>query len=557
MRIKYLFILFLVVLPLSNDIVIAQDKYLEVEQFFRQEIADSLKIKGLQKRLAHFINNRDTLNIANTYFFLSNIRNNNTIAYADSIIIITKNKNYFRYPAEGYFIKANTNYQLGNYIKALELYIKASEAAKKNGNNRHYQAIKFNIGLLKNNAGDRKESEIIFADYVAFLDQNPTYRNRYNYNPGLFALADAYIHNKNLKLAEITIKKGIRETLKTKDSINYSYILVTSGIHQYLLNKYNKSIDSLKKGKKIIQKLDPLETRIATCDYYIGKSYKKLGNIEKSIIHFQKADTILRKTKDVIPEIIDVYDYLRAYAKSKNDYKLQIEYINTQLKLDSILHANQIHLTRNITRKYDAAELISEKEILIKQLEKDTFLKDNTISFLIIFSLILILIAIFGYRRSHVNKIRFQKLLEQQKANKENQSELIDTIQNDLVKKEDIDIPDDVVKSILKKLIDFEDQNRFARKHYTLNSLAKELQTNSAYLSKIINVYKNVNFANYLNNLRIDFAVDQLTINKSLRSYTIQAIAEEVGFKNAQSFSSAFHKKTGIYPSYFIKHLDN
>ncbi|RKN01549.1 AraC family transcriptional regulator, partial [Aquimarina sp. AD1] len=166
-----------------------------------------------------------------------------------------------------------------------------------------------------------------------------------------------------------------------------------------------------------------------------------------------------------------------------------------------------------------------------------------------------VLIAIYGFRKSYLNKIRFQKLLKEQKQPKVDQSEIIKNVNEELTKKPDIDIPTDVIETILKKLHDFEDKKQFAKKHYTLNSLAKELQTNSAYLSKIINVYKNVNFANYLNNLRIDFAVDQLSSNKSLRSYTIQAIAEEVGFKNAQSFSSAFHKKTGIYPSYFIKHI--
>ena len=34
------------------------------------------------------------------------------------------------------------------------------------------------------------------------------------------------------------------------------------------------------------------------------------------------------------------------------------------------------------------------------------------------------------------------------------------------------------------------------------------------------------------------------------------AIAQEVGFNNSESFSKAFYKKTGIYPSYFIKQLE-
>ncbi|WP_299315301.1 helix-turn-helix domain-containing protein [uncultured Aquimarina sp.] len=555
MKMKCLSIIFVIILSFSKHSMVAQDNYLELRELIQKEKIDSLKIKIGQTYLDDAIHKSDTINISNAYFQLFRTRPKDNVAYIDSIIAITKSKNYFRYPALGYLYKGNIKFELGSYIEALEFYVKASEAAKKSGNDRLYLSAKFNIGLLKNTSGDREEAQTIFAEYIEFLEQNPKYINKLNYNRGLFALADSYIHTKKLELAEITINKGIKKTIKTGDSVVYSYILVTSGIHQYLLNNYHKAIDSLQKGKKIIQKFDPLETRIATCDYYIGRSYKDLGEEEKSISYFKKTDTILRKTKDVIPDIIDVYDYLRAYSKSKNDYELQIEYINTQLELDSIKHANQVYLTRNITRKYDAAELISEKERLIKQFEKDTFLKDNTIIFLLVLSIILILVAVYGLRKSYLNKIRFQKLLEQQKNSKVNQSELIKDISNDLVKKEDIDIPEDVIKTILKKLHDFEDKNQFVKKHYTLNSLAKELSTNSAYLSKIINVYKNVNFANYLNNLRIDFAIDQLSVNKSLRSYTIQAIAEEVGFKNAQSFSSAFHKKTGIYPSYFIKHI--
>ncbi|WP_299251353.1 tetratricopeptide repeat protein [uncultured Aquimarina sp.] len=555
MKMKCLSIIFVIILSFSKHSMVAQDNYLELRELIQKEKIDSLKIKIGQTYLDDAIHKSDTINISNAYFQLFRTRPKDNVAYIDSIIAITKSKNYFRYPALGYLYKGNIKFELGSYIEALEFYVKASEAAKKSGNDRLYLSAKFNIGLLKNTSGDREEAQTIFAEYIEFLEQNPKYINKLNYNRGLFALADSYIHTKKLELAEITINKGIQKTIKTGDSVVYSYILVTSGIHQYLLNNYHKAIDSLQKGKKIIQKFDPLETRIATCDYYIGRSYKDLGEEEKSISYFKKTDTILRKTKDVIPDIIDVYDYLRAYSKLKNDYELQIEYINTQLELDSIKHANQVYLTRNITRKYDAAELISEKERLIKQFEKDTFLKDNTIIFLLVLSIILILVAVYGLRKSYLNKIRFQKLLEQQKNSKVNQSELIKDISNDLVKKEDIDIPEDVIKTILKKLHDFEDKNQFVKKHYTLNSLAKELSTNSAYLSKIINVYKNVNFANYLNNLRIDFAIDQLSVNKSLRSYTIQAIAEEVGFKNAQSFSSAFHKKTGIYPSYFIKHI--
>jgi AraC-like DNA-binding protein len=44
--------------------------------------------------------------------------------------------------------------------------------------------------------------------------------------------------------------------------------------------------------------------------------------------------------------------------------------------------------------------------------------------------------------------------------------------------------------------------------------------------------------------------------DKKMRKYNLQAIAIECGFNSAESFSTAFFKKTGIKPSFFIKELD-
>ena len=38
---------------------------------------------------------------------------------------------------------------------------------------------------------------------------------------------------------------------------------------------------------------------------------------------------------------------------------------------------------------------------------------------------------------------------------------------------------------------------------------------------------------------------------------TIEAIATEIGYKSTEPFSKAFKSKTGLYPSYFIKQLNN
>ncbi|QHI36978.1 hypothetical protein IMCC3317_23490 [Kordia antarctica] len=66
-------------------------------------------------------------------------------------------------------------------------------------------------------------------------------------------------------------------------------------------------------------------------------------------------------------------------------------------------------------------------------------------------------------------------------------------------------IDKDTLNQILKSLDEFEKNNFFLTPKLTLNSFAKDLDTNSKYLSIVINDYKSQTFKNYVNNLRIEY----------------------------------------------------
>jgi len=59
------------------------------------------------------------------------------------------------------------------------------------------------------------------------------------------------------------------------------------------------------------------------------------------------------------------------------------------------------------------------------------------------------------------------------------------------------------VQEILDKLIAFENKKLFRNNKYTLGSVAKKLNTNSSYLSKIINAHKEKTFTEYITELII------------------------------------------------------
>lgn len=86
----------------------------------------------------------------------------------------------------------------------------------------------------------------------------------------------------------------------------------------------------------------------------------------------------------------------------------------------------------------------------------------------------------------------------------------------------------------------------------TIYKLAKEINTNSKYLSTIINKEFGKNFVNFINEYRITEAKQNLKSEK-FKNYTIEALGQHVGFKSKSSFNIAFKKYTGKTPTEYLK----
>jgi len=85
-----------------------------------------------------------------------------------------------------------------------------------------------------------------------------------------------------------------------------------------------------------------------------------------------------------------------------------------------------------------------------------------------------------------------------------------------------------------------------------LESLAARLSISRHLLSQLLNDHLNNSFYQYINQYRIEDACEILKENKS---FSIEAIAYEVGFNSRSSFFSTFKKLKGTTPSKFRETL--
>ncbi|MBM9577130.1 AraC family transcriptional regulator [Leptospira sp. 201903070] len=95
----------------------------------------------------------------------------------------------------------------------------------------------------------------------------------------------------------------------------------------------------------------------------------------------------------------------------------------------------------------------------------------------------------------------------------------------------------------------------YLNENFSLTDLANELEITTHQLSEFVNVYKNVNFAGFINEYRIREACERLLREPKKNVLTI---AYEVGFGAKSSFNLAFLRHTGKTPSAYRKlHLGN
>ena len=110
---------------------------------------------------------------------------------------------------------------------------------------------------------------------------------------------------------------------------------------------------------------------------------------------------------------------------------------------------------------------------------------------------------------------------------------------------------------ILNKLKKFENSKRFINKDISLAVLAGQLDSNTKYLSEIINSHYQVNFNTYINKLRINYIIEKLKNDPNFINYKISYLADNCGFSSHSSFATVFKSITGISPVKFIELLND
>ncbi|OAB80149.1 helix-turn-helix domain-containing protein [Cochleicola gelatinilyticus] len=440
------------------------------------------------------------------------------------------------------------------------LYYEEQLSLAETKNNERYQLVAINkIANVYSLIGDEEKAIAVRKRGVTYYENKPidsshTIKDK----NGTLAYIYNVMGNSHLKLKQIDsaklysgyIKKFPKEAL---DSCYVEYYYILDAEIAYEEKRFNDA-------KNFFTKL------YSVCpdyhnNYPISKAYS-FGKIEVATKNYHEAIRILQQG-------LDNYQVLESEEGFMNDYyKMLAEaYMNTgDFERASYYFEKQFTSQKEFSKfKNDAKnkflrnereEFENEFNTLYAEKEK----KQNHLNYLLLGGSLIILALLFFllkfYREKKKNEAKFKALVQKIKVAEE-PKDIIDTKDAVLEEANTTDVPEETKQQILEGLKKLEEKEYYLKQECNSYHVAKKLGTNTSYLSKVINSHFGKNFNTYINDLRINYAIVRLKDDVIFRSYSIQSIAEELGYKSADSFTKYFKKDTGLNPSFYIKEIKN
>jgi len=436
---------------------------------------------------------------------------------------------------------------LGEDSKALMAYLKATKYAKDLGDSASEIVPLLNIAFIKKKHKDFEEAISINKDILKSLNTIDNSRDKEEYRLVSFMnIAEGYLLLKNPDEAEFYNKEGLKKCSDKIKSWYYYIFLMNKGTIHYQRAEYNESVLIAKQVRDYALKVKD-RTLYLTSLVHLGKNSNKLMNYKKSIYYLEKALDTINISDNVDPNKKVIHEFLADAYQENENYEKASFHNQKYRALEKKESTEDLKINNEIHELVDIKPLKTEIDQLGEKLVQQSRNK-KTLIMLTIGSLILLMGSLLYYRKK--GKFTRKKVDELLKK----VAELENTEEKQIAPKKD-NVSDKKARTILNKIANFEKKEYYLSTECSLGFMAEKLETNTTYLSKVINTYKGKSYTAYITELRMNTALVRLKNDKTLQSYTIKAIAEEFGYNRQETFSRAFKAYTGIYPSQYLKNL--
>jgi len=412
--------------------------------------------------------------------------------------------------------------------------------------------------------GNHREALELIESLKIF--ENSQSLSKSTYSEYYSVLGNISLRNENPELAVKQFNKAI-QLIDEGFTVEHQQVLfmrMSNGLNA--VEDYESALEYLNRAMLLESRSDNRNSLYLKLNLALTES--KLGNLQKAKKYFKNALVLVSIQEDKYAEVrtygnlADIYAVQDSFDVSEEYYQKGLSLaVETEMVLDKIRFYKSLSELYNkmslfeksirysfkadsISKLYnsfayseDIATIDLNQQIIIEQEEKERASlkligeeKENTFLFWLTLTLFVLALS-FAVLFLRLKKIGKQKFSKGPRVKKESNN--IQSQHMDLIKK-------------LKNLL--ENTDFVYAKDLSIDSVAKKLQTNRTYLSEAINRFHNKSFTQLINGIRIEKAREMI-LDPNFDHYSIEGIAELVGFSSISSFNNNFKKLIGATPS--------
>lgn len=399
---------------------------------------------------------------------------------------------------------ADLHFYAGQYEQAEQIYRRLYEAGTYAPDAWQYITLNNNIGLIRVKQNRFSEAEEIFLKSLHSLETRKMNTADSNALPYLYRkLFEVTLAQKKYEIAQSYYVQGEMLSLHFKQTSELPGIYAAKGKLCLEQAKFDSALYFLKKAEALEKQSPDYGIKMAVFSGF-AETYKLMNDTKNANVYLLK----LIDVKNTADSVFNRARYMNIFAEHHfNNYRKEIEeykqrqffyLLITVISVLSLLTIGVLFINAN--RK--------NKKLVQKNIE-----------------------AVEGQKHQEVH-------LPVNEAGEQTQQ-----IETD-------DSRGEQIIAAFEKLMS--EEKLYLDKDISVGKISELLGTNRTYLSNAVNRTYNVNFATYINNLRIKEAVHLISTGE-LKHLSIEGIAERCGFSNRISFNNAFRKFTGVTPSFFVK----
>ncbi|GGG39716.1 helix-turn-helix domain-containing protein [Bizionia arctica] len=312
----------------------------------------------------------------------------------------------------------------------------------------------------------------------------------------------------------------------------------------FSLSKYDSAFVYIEKT------LDLLNSSPKNNLYEKALIYKELGHLYLQKKEFEKC----KENLFIALRFAEIINNPFLLEQINND--LAISYLASNQKNQHKAYNDEFLVLNNSVEQIEQESVNTFYNIFSGQEEKQLRTENqkftNYLYFLLAVLFFIIIVGILILIKSENRKKRIKEIINYLEVSRTNFLKVKPSIKK--TSKRFI-IPEETEQNILLKLKRFEKSLKYLNNDMSLAVLAGQFETNTKYLSEIINKHYNDNFNTFINKLRINYIIEKLKTDSNYMNYKISFLAEESGFSTHSSFATIFKSIIGMSPATFINLL--